>query len=580
MLHVKQEKLLCVCVCVCPQVDTILQLWPLALQHTPLLLELLRLLSNTLPHCFQARLAAATLPGPTCSPVCAAPATTCLLALLLGQQGLHLQQQGTTAAAEGGGSSGGSSAFALAAATPAVVQAAAAALLGYASSEDGAASLVKPGASCLPELAKAVRAAVVSARRESDAQQQRQQQQQQQQQRQQQLTAVRLTGVLQLLCVLSGRAEGQRALLRPTVGPVVLELLVEVLLLPQQPAAAAAALLLTRNLCFSQEVRSAVLANGALLPLLLVAAESLQVLLPAAERQQWQRRLVAATSDTNITAPPDLGCDCRPPQWAPLYGKPTGLLTGTGGAGGGAAAAAGGTSTAVGSSGAVGAGLGAAAARLAGSGSSSRPGSPATGGGVVGAGGGVSVPSTAGNVCAAVYGVSALWALVHNGERVKAALKKMPAAAARLTAVKLQAGQLLELLRQQQGRLEGHTGPQGEQQGALQLADGGGSGVFGAAAGVLGGSSSKLAPQQQQQHQGLGAVVSSSGGGAVMCGSGLPGVVATAEESCGLQQGFVLPGGSRVVVLPGSLYGPHHVGWWLQQLQDSCGALLDLMDRC
>jgi hypothetical protein len=50
------------------QVESVLQLWPVALSNTPLLLELTRLLANCLPHCPEARLAAATLTGATMPP--------------------------------------------------------------------------------------------------------------------------------------------------------------------------------------------------------------------------------------------------------------------------------------------------------------------------------------------------------------------------------------------------------------------------------------------------------------------------------------------------------------------------------
>lgn len=501
----------------------VLKLWPLALQHTPLLLELTRLLANTLPSCYEARLAAATLPGPPVSPVCAGTTVSCLASLLVGQQLTPQLQQSPAAAGPAAGSSG-SSAFATAAGTAAVVRAAAVVLLGYASTDDGAAMLVKAGASCLPELAKAVRACIVSARRESETHQQRQ------------LNSERLAAVLQLLAVLAGRQEGQRAMMRATVAPVLLELCTEVLQLPQQQPAVAAALLLLRNLSFNPEMRTPLLANGALLSLLLAAAESLLAVLPAAERQQWQQRLTAADQELSAAAA-ELGCDCRPPKWDPLYE--------TLGPGGG-----------VGSG--VGAGAATTAAKLAAGGSSSRPGS------LLGLGaGGAAVPSAVGSVCCAVYAVSALWALVHNGEKVKAGLRKLPAASARLAVVKAYAEQLLQ---QQQQQAPG-----------LQLTVGTGPGVEGDAVGGNPGQQQQLQKTsrlglQRQQQQALGAAQKAEQNAAdgqltVVVGGGGAGV----QQDGGSARG-------RVWVGTGSLCGEQSVGWWLQQLQDSSAALLDLMD--
>lgn len=504
------------------QVEVVLKLWPLALQHTPLLLELTRLLANTLPSCYEARLAAASLTGPPVSPVCAGTALSCLASLLVGQPLTPQLQLGPAAAGSGGGG-----AFAAAAGTAAVVRAAAVVLLGYGSTDDGAAVLVKAGASCLPELAKAVRACIVSARREAESQQQRA------------LNSERLAAVLQLLAVLAGRSVGQAAMLRPTVAPVLLELCAEVLQLPQQPAALPAALLLLRNLSFNAEVRSPLLANAALLPLLLAAAESLLAVLPAAERQQWQQRLTAADAELSAAAA-ELGCDCKPPKWDPMYE--------TLGPGGGAVAGSGGG---VGSAAGGGAGAGAATKLLA-AGRSSRPGSPLV---LVGAGS-AAVPSAAGSVCCAVYAVSALWALVHNGEKVKAALRKLPAAAARLGVVRGYAEQLL--LQQQQQQTVPAVGVRGARGdgSALVVAAAGGADVRKPGQGQWG---SRLGPQRAlQQPQKEQAVVT------------------TSEAASGGAAG----GHATVWVAAAGLCGQQGADWWLEQLRDSCSALLDLMDAC
>lgn len=506
------------------QVVVVLKLWPLALQHTPLLIELARLLANSQASCYEARLAAATLTGPSCSPVCAGTALSCIMSLLVGQQLTPQLQQAPAAATP----TAGSSAFTAAAGTAAVVRAAAVVLLGYGSTEDGTATLVKAGASCLPELAKAVRGCIVSARRETETQQQRQ------------LISERLAAVLQLLAVLAGRPEGQRAMLRPTVAPVILELCAEVLQLPQQQAAAGA-LLLVRNLSFNPDVRTPLLANSALLPLLLAAAECLLAALSAAERQQWQQRLTAADQELAAAAA-ELGCDCRPPKWDPMYE--------TLGPGGGAGPAV---------------GASAAAAKLAAGsgGSSSRPGSPL----LLGAGG-AAVPGAAGNVCCAVYAVSALWALVHNGEKVKAALRKLPAAAARLGMVKAYAAQLL-LQPQLAGEAAARAGAEMVPAGAA------GAGLVGGSSQLQGQKGSRLGPQRlQQQQQQVLATTDAAARGGVPDGQETAVVQGVAKVQ---QQG---PVGGRVWVGSGGLCGVQGTEWWLQQLQDSCGALLDLMSAC
>lgn len=479
--------------------------------------------------------------GPACGPaVCGGTAISCLLSLLVGQPlTQQLQQQAAAIAATTGGLPAGCTAFTAAAATAAVVRSAAIVLLGYGSTDDGTAGLVKAGASCLPELAKAVRACIGSARRETEPPPQRQ------------LNSERLAAVLQLLAVLAGRPEGQRALLRPTVAPVVLELCAEVLQLPQQPAAAVAALLLLRNLGFNPDVRSPLLANAALLPLLLAAAESCLVALPAAERQQWQQRVLAAAGDqdlgSNAAAAAFAGgsggtdaatCECRPQKWDPTGG-----------------------------------GIAATAARAAAGGSSGRVGGPSMG---------LGVSSAAGNVCCAVYAVSALWALVHNGEKVKAALRKLPAAAARLAAVKAHAQQLQQALQQQQqqgGALQLRAAAGGTNSAAVAAAAGGGDAAavksLGRPGQMQGQQSSRLGLPGPAQHQQVavsaqaGAVISLNAG----AGGGAAGAVPAELQRSGGGVGGVWVG-------PCSLGGVQDVTWWLQQLQDSCGALLVLMDAC
>jgi hypothetical protein len=313
----------------------------------------------------------------------------------------------------------------------------------------------------------------------------------------------------------------------------------EVLQLPQQQAAVAAALLLVRNLSFNQDVRTPLLANAALLPLLLGAAECLLAALPAAERQQWQQRLTAADQELAAAAA-ELGCDCKPPKWDPMYGAL--------GPGGGAGQAG---------------GARAAAAKLAAgsSGSSSRPGSPL----LLGAGG-AAVPGAAGNVCCAVYAVSALWALVHNGEKVKAALRKLPAAAARLGMVRAYAAQLL-VQPQLTGEAAAGAGAGTAPAGAARPGLAGGSGQLQAQRG------SRLRAQRPQQEPVPAATPAAARGGGPD-GQGLVGVEGVSKVQ---QQG---PVWGEVWVGSGSLCGAQGADWWLQQLQDSCGALLDLMDAC
>jgi hypothetical protein len=552
------------------QPEVVLQLWPLALSHAPLLLELCRLLATLLPTCFEARLAATTLAGPTAAPVCGASLLRCCLALLLGtaQPAMHQQAGGGVAAAVapqhsgsmsaavaaaaaaagsspsapcGAGASGSAglawAAFAASAANQAVVAAAASALLGYASTDDGAAQLVKAGASCLPEVAKAVRACVVAAQRESEPPQQRQ------------LHGQRLSGLLQLLAVLASRPEGQAAMLRPTVAPVVVELAVEVLTLTpqQQPAAAApaAALLLLRNLAFSPDLRSPLLASGSALPLLLAAAESVIVLLPPAARLQMQQQLLLADQDLGHASSAaaaggggDAGDGSGRQRWVPLYGKLAAAQPRPGSAGhrGSPAHAPAGPAAAPA---AVQASLAAASSAAA--------------------GGAWGVHSTAGNVCAAAYAASALWALMHNGEKVKAALRKLPAASARLQMVRQHAVQLLLLLQQQQ------------QQGGAMAAAGGG-------AAAAAGSKAWPGAADADSRPDTAAVRDASPAKArgYVLRSGSPMKLSVAVDGAAAGPGAQALAG--VFAESGSLRSGKDVQWWLAQLRDSCGMVLALME--
>ncbi|KAF8060057.1 hypothetical protein HT031_004996 [Scenedesmus sp. PABB004] len=343
-------------------VDLLLRLWPLGLGHTPLLLELLRVLDNLLPTCYEARLAAATLP-PAQQP-CGAPLLAWVLALVLAPQP-------PAPGADGGGGGAAAAAASAAAASagaagvPEVVAGACVALQHYASTRDGAAQLVKAGSPFLGDAQLALRGCLLSARREAEPPAQRAAQ------------AERAAGLLGALAAVAGRPEGQRAMLRASVAPALLELLVEAVQLPGAPGAAAAGLLALRNLAFSAELLSPAVASAGLLPLLLAAAEALQP--PRAPEAPGDGAAAGAAGGAG--------------GWAPLYGKP---LT---------------------------------------------SGSPA--GSACGQGAAL-VPAASGNVCAAAYAVSALWALMWQGERVKAALRKLPGAAARLAAVRAHAAALLE----------------------------------------------------------------------------------------------------------------------------------------
>jgi hypothetical protein len=459
------------------------QLWLLALQQTSLLLELLQLLDNLLPGCYQARLAAA---APSSSGGCTLLQQ--LLLLLVPTTGQNADQNQPSS------SSICAAAAAAAASVPDVVRSAAVTLLHYASTDDGTAQLVRPGGSFLQDAQRTLRSCLLSCKREHEPQQQKQAQQQ------------RLAGLLQLLAVLAGRPQGQRALLRPTVAPALVDLVVDVLMLPQQPAAVGAALLLLRNLAFDPELRSPALANQQLLPLLLAAAES--VTPPG----QLQQQLLDA-GGLGRPGSSSSGMGNMQQGWVPLYGKPV----------------AGSISS---SAGAI------AAANGAGSGSS-RPGSPGVAGSVSGGGfaGSTAVPSAAGNVCCAAYAVSALWALMFQGEKVKAAVRKLPAAAARLAAVRDHAQQLLEEAQQEAANTD--------------------------AAGAGASSSSSRDT----------AAVSDRDGPAASVGWREK----RQRDAAALAAGKA---GNRksVVAAPSSLAGVRDAAWWLEQLAESCSSVLDIME--
>jgi hypothetical protein len=452
-------------VLLCVQVELLQQLWPLALQQTSLLLELLQLLDNLLPSCYQARLAVAA--APSSSSGCTLLQQ--LLVLLVPTSGLNADQNQP--------SSSSNTAAAAAAGVPDVVRSAAVSLLHYASTDDGTVQLVRPGGSFLQDAQRTLRSCLLSCKREHEPQKQAQAQQQ------------RLTGLLQLLAVVAGRGQGQRALLRPTVAPALVDLVVDVLVLPQQPAAVGAALLLLRNLAFDPELRSPALANQQLLPLLLAAAESVT---PPCQQLLDVGGLGRPGSSSGGMGHVQQG-------WVPLYGKP---LTGS-------AASV----------------NGASAANAAGGSSSSRPGSPGVAGSASGGGlgGSAAVPSAAGNICCAVYAVSALWALMYQGEKVKAAVRKLPAAAARLAAVRERAQQLLQ-----------------------------------------------KAPQEA-------AKVDSSGAGATSNTRGDTAAVSDREQQ---HRDAAVAGkvGKGVVAAASSLAGVWDVAWWLEQLAESCSSVLDIME--
>lgn len=484
------------------------QVWPLALTHIPVLLQLLLLLGNILPHCYQARLAAAAL-GP--------PQSTLIQQLLLLLLPAPPQPQ------PAGSSNAALAAAAAAAGHIEVIREASAVLAAYATTDDGVCHLVKAGVSFLPDAQKTIRWCLLGLTREREQDQQRQQQQQ------------RLVGILQLLAVIAARPEGQRAMLKPTVAPALVDVVVEVLLLlPQQGAAAAAApaLLLLRNLAFHADLTSLAVANQQLLPLLLAAAEALLPL----QQQQETGSSRPGSSDSNAAVP----------QWAPLYGKPvTASIAAAAGFGGG----------------------------------SSRPGSPAVpsaaAGGGYGSSGGVSVAGAVGNVCCAVYAVSGLWALMYQGEKIKAAVRKIPRAAATLAAVQSQASRLLQQASaaavdsssrgscSRQGMM-GSPRPLGDISN-ISAVDGPGAKRLGP--GGLGLGSRDLGSQMKPK---IGFSQNS------LDMDVKQGACKRGRQLNVSNQGLLANIG--VIVESGSVCGECDAVWWLQRLCESSGAVLDIME--
>jgi len=329
---------------------TVVKLWPSALQRPALLSELLTLLACLAPGSVAVRSAIAAAAGPRL-PV---PLSLMLQALMTG-----------AAQAEGGGSD-------------AVFKAAARALLHFGSSADGAATLAHPSCSFLPDAQKLLRNFLGKKADYSHA-----------------------ASILQLLGAVAAAPEGQRALLRATAAPALLDLTVSALQAPHG-GAVSAALLLLHNLAFHADMRTPALANPRLLPLLLAAAESLQ---PDAllQQGQWQ-------SSGKCCAGPEEACAVAPgqqpgskPEFV-LIGRGNGCKQGCSKPKGTAAAEA----------------AAAAAEKV-----------------------GECRLRVGGNVCAAAYAAAALWALMYQGESVKAAVRKLPGAGERLTTARAHCAFLL-----------------------------------------------------------------------------------------------------------------------------------------
>lgn len=204
-------------------------------------------------------------------------------------------------------------------------------------------------------------------------------------------------------------------LLDATTAPAILDLAVQVLLSPHA-GASTAALLLLRNLCLHSAARGPVLGHPQLLGLLLCASECLLPAPSAAAGPEGAAARGGVGSGAQAGAAPTAAAagSGRPPKPLPVwvkYGKPQTADTTA-------------TTSRLGRGGAVAA---------AGSGGG-RPGQPLTTQGLLG--------SIEGNVCAAVYAVSALWALVYQGESLKAGLRKLPSAVERLAQVQAHASWL------------------------------------------------------------------------------------------------------------------------------------------
>ena len=229
-------------------------------------------------------------------------------------------------------------------------------------------------------------------------------------------------------------------MLHATAAPALLDLAVATL---QAPAAAAAtaALLLLRNLSFHPAIRSPILSNKQLLPILLAAAECL---LP--------RKVLQSESAVQSSVSSSQGKQ-QQQQWVVPYGKPSVLglpaasrLHGNMNSGG-RPDTAGGSRNPPAAAGAAADGRGAdlrgsrggslILGTAAAEGKEAGPGRCDLAGTAVGR-----VVGAAGNVCAAVYATSALWALVYQGEALKAAVRKLPDGMSRLVAVQAHAAWL------------------------------------------------------------------------------------------------------------------------------------------
>lgn len=183
---------------------------------------------------------------------------------------------------------------------------------------------------------------------------------------------------MQIAATLAAHPEGQRVMLRATAAPALIDLTVKVLQLPHM-AAYTSALMLTCYLSFHPDMRNPCTANAYLLPLLLASAESLQGLQTTATNTN----AVVSSSSSTVDA-----CTKQQKQQSKGWVKHTGDK-----------------------------------------GYSAKPPAALVALNLQQ----ISVPQ--GNVCAAVYAASALWALMYQGEKLKAAVRKLPNALQRLVAV-------------------------------------------------------------------------------------------------------------------------------------------------
>jgi hypothetical protein len=272
--------------------------------------------------------------------------------------------------------------------------------------------------------------------------------------------------LLQLLACMSAHPEGQRVMLHATAAPALLDLAVATL---QAPASAAAtpALLLLRNLSFHSAIRSPILSNKQLLPMLLAAAECLlpgklpspESLVPHSngngkgigvgssnqtQKQQQQWVVPYGKPDVPAAAASGFQSSSSRPGTAGGYRNSPAVATGGGGGGGGGSLSDGKSVVALRRSRGGGSAVGKMAVGEGKEGGAGRRKSlGAAAGDEGGAGGGVGrVVGAAGNVCCAVYATSALWALVYQGEALKAAVRKLPDGMSRLVAVQAHAAWL------------------------------------------------------------------------------------------------------------------------------------------